>query len=199
MKRRTFVTVIAALLFASAAPFAQRAGSDEQTIEDIRQAVLRLPYYGVFDSLSFEYEKGTVTLSGYVFQPSLKGKVVSAVKRVRRVDDVVDKIEELPLSPNDDRIRWQTFYQIYNDSSLSRYAPGGGLSRFDLEFDRQLPGMQPFGTYPIQIIVKGGHTRLLGVVDSEFDKAIAGVRAREVPGTFGVENELVVTRSARTR
>jgi hyperosmotically inducible periplasmic protein len=198
MKRRMFVTIIAVLVFAGAAPFAQRAGSDEQTIEDIREAMLRLPYYGVFDSLSFEYDKGTVTLSGYVFQPSLKGKVVNAVKRVRRVDEVVDKIEELPTSHNDDRIRWQTFYQIYNDSSLSRYASGGGVSRFDLESSR-FPGMQPFGTYGIQIIVKGGRTRLLGVVDSQFDKTIAGVRAREVPGTFGVENDLVVTGSGRSR
>ena len=77
-------------------------------------------------------------------------------------------------------------------SVLSRYAPGGGLSRFDLRYYSRYPGTQPYGDYPIQIIVKGGRTTLLGVVDSEFDKRIAGVRAREVFGTFGVENELVV-------
>lgn len=46
--------------------------------------------------------------------------------------------------------------------------------------------------YPIHIIVKGGRTLLIGAVDSESDKTTAGFRAREVPGTFGVENELVV-------
>jgi hyperosmotically inducible protein len=200
MKRRMFVTIIAALLFAGSLPFAQKASGNEQTIEDIRRTLLRLPYYGVFDFLAFQYEKGTVTLSGFVYQPSLKREVVSTVKRVPRVDDVVGKIEELPVSPNDDRIRWQTFYQIYNDSSLSRYAPGGGLSRFDRRFEMgRFPGMQPFGTYPIHIIVKGGRTLLLGMVDSEFDKTLAGVRAREVPGTFAVENELVVAASGKTR
>jgi osmotically-inducible protein OsmY len=52
--------------------------------------------------------------------------------------------------------------------------------------------MQPFGTYPIHIIVKTGRTMLLGIVDSETDKTLAGVRAREVTGVFGVENNLIV-------
>jgi osmotically-inducible protein OsmY len=59
--------------------------------------------------------------------------------------------------------------------------------------------MQPFGNYPIHIIVNRGRTLLLGIVDSEFDKTLAGVRAREVPGTFGVDNELVVAGDERRR
>ena len=37
-----------------------------------------------------------------------------------------------------------------------------------------------------------GSVTLLGVVDTESDKTVAGLRAREVPGSFAVENELVV-------
>jgi osmotically-inducible protein OsmY len=192
MLRRELATLLGVLVCAAVPLAAQRPAHDEQTLEDIRQAVLKLPYYGAFDHLAFEYDKGTVILSGYVYQPSLKRDVLSAVKRVPRVDEVVDRIEELPVSQNDDTIRWRTFYRIYGDSVLSRYAPGGGLSRFDLRSYSRYPGAQPYGDYPIQIIVKGGRTTLLGVVDSEFDKRIAGVRAREVFGTFGVENELVV-------
>jgi osmotically-inducible protein OsmY len=33
---------------------------------------------------------------------------------------------------------------------------------------------------------------LLGVVDSEADKTMAGFRARDVTGVFAVENELIV-------
>ena len=33
---------------------------------------------------------------------------------------------------------------------------------------------------------------LLGIVDSDSDKITAGMRAREVPGSFSVENQLVV-------
>jgi hyperosmotically inducible protein len=192
MMRRTFVVIMAALLFAGASPWAQPV-EDKQTIDDIRRALIRLPYYGVFDFMAFQYEKGAVTLSGFLYQTSLKREAVAAVKRVPRVDQVIDKLEELPVSQNDDRIRWRTFDQIYSDPALSRYAAGGGVTRFDRRFDMpRFPGMQPFGTYAIHIIVKGGRTVLIGEVDSEFDKTVAGVRAREVPGTFGVDNELSV-------
>jgi osmotically-inducible protein OsmY len=36
---------------------------------------------------------------------------------------------------------------------------------------------------------------LLGVVDNDSDKTVAGLRAREVSGTFDVENQLVVEKS----
>ena len=193
MLRRTFVVLLATLALAGVSLGAQRASGDERTIEEVRSALLRVPYYGVFDFVAFQYEKGTVTLSGFVYQPSLKREIVRAAKQVARVDQVVDKIEELPVSQHDDDIRWQTFHRIYSDSTLSRYAPGGGVSRFDRRFNvPRYPGMQPFGTYPIHIIVNRGRTLLVGVVDSEFDKTLAAVRAREVPGTFAVENELVV-------
>ena len=54
------------------------------------------------------------------------------------------------------------------------------------------PGTEPVGRYPIHIIVKAGHVILLGVVDSESDKEQAGCLAREVPGSFSVENDLAV-------
>ncbi len=76
---------------------------------------------------------------------------------------------------------------------LSRYTPGGAMSaRYEALSFARFPGMQPFGVYPIHIIVKNGRTMLLGVVDSELDKTLAGARARDVTGVFGVENDLVV-------
>jgi osmotically-inducible protein OsmY len=64
----------------------------------------------------------------------------------------------------------------------------------ELRDERHFPGMQPVGIYPIHIIVKGGRTMLLGVIDSAADRQIAEVRAREVSGVFEVENGLVVVR-----
>jgi hypothetical protein len=32
----------------------------------------------------------------------------------------------------------------------------------------------------------------MGVVDNESDKTMAGMKAKEVPGAFGVENELTI-------
>jgi hypothetical protein len=196
MVRRGFLVMMLVSITVSGLAFAQPSRDDERTVENIRRALVRLPYYGVFDFLAFKYEKGTVTLSGFAYRGSLKSDAVNAVKRVPRVDEVVDQIEELPVSQHDDRIRWATFYRIYADDFLSRYAPGGGLPlRFDRRFVMpRYPGQQPFGMYPIHIIVNRGRTLLLGEVDAESDKTVAGFRAREVPGTFGVENELLVAK-----
>jgi hypothetical protein len=69
------------------------------------------------------------------------------------------KIEVLPASLNDDRIRWATFYRIYTDDLLSRYARGGDFGVLqELGDEQQFPGMQPVGPYPIYIIVKNGRT-----------------------------------------
>ncbi len=167
----------------------------KQTTLNVQRALQRLPYYGVFDFLAFGVDRGTVTLLGYAYHGNLKSDAAQAVKRVSGVDEVADQIETLPASQNDDRIRWATFYNIYTDDFLSRYAPGGAMSaRYETRSFARFPGTQPFGTYPIHIIVKNGRTMLLGVVDSEVDKTLAGVRAREVTGVFGVENELVVSK-----
>jgi len=160
----------------------------------VRRALERLPYYGVFDFLAFGVDRGTVTLMGYAYRGSLKSDAEQAVKRIPGIDEVGNKIEILPAAQNDDRIRWATFYNIYTDDFLSRYAPGGAMRAYYevLQFTR-FPGMQPFGTYPIHIIVRNGRITLLGVVDNEADKTLAGVRAREITQVFGVENELVIT------
>ena len=90
----------------------------------VERALQRLPYYGVFDFLAFGVDRGSVTLQGYAYQGNLKADATRAVKRVSGVDDVANSITVLPASQNDDRIRWSTFYNIYTDDFLSRYAPG---------------------------------------------------------------------------
>jgi hyperosmotically inducible periplasmic protein len=195
MLRRGFVLIVVSLVAAVSVALAQPAGSEQQTVESIRSALLRLPYYGVFDFLAFRYDRGTVTISGYAYRSQLKKDAVNAVKRLRGVDEVIDKIEELSIGPHDDAIRWATFYKIYNDNSLSRYAPGGPLYGVDRRFDMiGFPGMQPLGMYPIHIVVNRGRILLVGAVDSEADKALAGLRASGIPQVVGVENALEVVR-----
>jgi hypothetical protein len=175
----------------------QQVPSDE-TANSVRRMLERLPYYGVFDYLVFRIDRGTVFLAGYSFQGALKTAAEMAVKRASGVEDVVNKIEVLPTSLHDDRIRWATFYRIYTDAFLSRYAPGGvyGVWR-ELRDERHFPGMQPVGRYPIHIVVRHGRTTLLGVVDNAVDRQVAEVRAREVTGVFAVENSLVVARDGQ--
>jgi hyperosmotically inducible periplasmic protein len=167
----------------------------EDTVGSVRRMLERLPYYGVFDYIVFRVDRGTVYLAGYSFEGRLKADAEMAAKRASGVVEVANKIQVLPTSQNDDRIRWATFYRIYTDDFLSRYAPGGvyGVLQ-DLRDERQFPGMQPVGRYPIHIVVKNGRTMLLGVVDSAADRQVAEVRAYEVSGVFEVENGLVAAR-----
>ena len=186
---------------AAAAPRGQGSTPEQdRRVNAIREALLRLPYYGVFDFLTFTFDKGTVTLGGYAYQVSLTRDAERAVKRVSGVDRVVDNIAQLPLSPNDDDLRWRTFYAIYTNDFLAKYAPGGGLMWGHRHAVRSgmfgpfgpLPGTEALGNYPIHIVVDGGRIRLMGVVDNETDKNAANLAARGVTGSFGVENQLVV-------
>jgi len=186
---------VAAGVLATTTLHAQSVAAKETTLM-VQRALQRLPYYGVFDFLAFGVDRGTVTVTGYAYRGNLKSDVANAVKRVAGVDELGNNIEVLPASQNDDRIRWSTFYNIYTDDFLSRYAPGGAMSaRYEALSFARFPGMQPFGMYPIHIIVRNGRTTLLGIVDNEADKTLAGVRAREVTGVFGVENDLIVSRN----
>lgn len=203
---RAVACVLAVSLSICGAVVAQVQG--KVPVEQIRKELLQLPYYGVFDFIAFSYNQGTVTLAGYAYHLGLKSDAERAVKRVPGVDAVQDRIEDLSPSPMDDELRWKAYYNIYGDPFLSRYAPGGGMlwghrhafggGPFSLG-GTMFPGMEPAGDYPIHILVKNGHIMLFGVVDNESDKTVAEVRAREVPGSFGVENHLVVENQMQTK
>jgi hyperosmotically inducible protein len=151
--------------------------SQDKLIREIRHELVLLPYYNVFDNLEFSLNGRTVTLSGQVVQAVTKKDAESAVKRIEGVEQVVNNIEVLPPSSMDDRIRRQVYNSIYSYGPLFKY---GNMT---------VP--------PIHIIVKNGRVTLDGVVDSEGDKNLAGIRANQVPGTFGVTNNLRVVSSGR--
>jgi hyperosmotically inducible periplasmic protein len=113
-----------------------------------------------------------VTLLGEVRTAYLKDAAANSVKRIEGVTQVSNQIAILPPSPNDDRIRRQTARALFHDSRLFHYSMGS------------LP--------PIHIIVNGGHVTLVGVVNDQSDKNVAGIRANEVPGVFSVTNDLRV-------
>jgi hyperosmotically inducible protein len=191
------------VVLTTASLIAQSQGAT--SVEEIRKELLQMPYYGVFDFIGFGYNKGTVTLAGYAYHSGLKQDAERAVKRASGVDMVIDKIEELPPLQNDDQLRWKIYYAIYRDPFLSKYAPGGGMlwghqhaftGSFSPLGSGSFPGMEPAGDYPIHIIVKNQRATLIGVVDSDSDKQLAYTRARQVPGSFEVTNELMVEKTS---
>lgn len=163
------------LLILTGLVWAQPGKLAEQRLQrEVRHQLVMLPYYGLFDNLAFRLDGGTVTLLGQVTRPTLKSDAQRAVKGIEGVEKVVNKIEVLPLSANDDRIRLAVYHAVYGQSTLNRYAL------------QAVP--------PIHIIVKNGNVTLVGVVASEADKNIAGIQANGVSGVFSVKNDLTVER-----
>src|SRR3954471_12648509 len=172
-----FVTLWIVGAIGNAASATAQSVTPEETVRSVRKMLERLPYYGVFDFVVFRVDRGTVYLAGYSFEGRLRRDAEAATKRASGVDEVANKIEVLPASPNDDRIRWETFYRIYTDDFLSRYAPGGEFGFLeDLPDDRLFRGCPPVEPHAIHIIVKSGRTMLLGIVESAADRQIAEVR-----------------------
>ena len=169
---KSLVTLTLAL-GATAMMFA--ADKKPKTIErEVRHELITLPYYGLFDNLAYRVDGGTVTLFGQVARPTLKQDAEARVKEIEGVERVVNEIEVLPLSPNDDRIRRAVYQAVYSKEPLQRYAMGA------------VP--------PIHIIVKNGNVTLEGVVANEGDKNLAGIAASGVPGVFSVTNHLNLDR-----
>jgi hyperosmotically inducible protein len=154
-------------------PYVTGPAGEAQIIKEVRHQLVTIPYYNVFDDLGFTVNGGTVTLVGQVTQPVVKDDAGKAVKRIEGVTNVVNNIEVLPLSPNDDRIRRGVYRAIYGDPMLS--------TRYGFQ---ALPS--------IHIIVKNGNVRLEGVVANEMDRNVAGIRANGVSGAFKVENALKI-------
>lgn len=147
--------------------------------KEVRHELAMLPYYGVFDWLEGEIKgDGTVILRGQVVRPTTKSDAEARVKEVEGVERVVNEIQVLPLSRNDDRIRLAVYRALFNwNSPLFRYAT------------QAVPS--------IHIIVNNGRVTLKGVVATKSDSDIANIKARGVPGVFEVKNELQVEQQAK--
>jgi len=151
---------------------ALQAGARNHIINEVRHELATLPYYGVFDWLEYEVRPdNTVVLRGQVVRPTTKSEAEARVRSIEGVTKVVNEIEVLPLSPEDDRLRLALYRTLYNwDSPLFRYAT------------QSVP--------PIHIIVKNGRAELKGVVASKADADLALIRAKGVPGLLDVKSGL---------
>ncbi len=138
----------------------------------VRQELVKLPDYTVFDNLEFRVEGYRVELHGQVLRGSLKSTAEKVVRRIEGVESVTNNIEVLPASVHDDRLRQAVFNAIYSRPPLQRYAL------------QAVP--------PIHIIVKRGHVTLVGVVATEAEKSLAYAQASGVSGSFSVTNHLRV-------
>jgi len=145
-------------------------------VKSVRRGILRLPFYGPFDWITFGLDGAKVMLDGFVLRPTLKTDSERVVKKIEGVESVTNNIEVLPVGSMDDQIRMQMWRAVMGHPAMTRYAIRGPNS-------------------PVHIIVKNGNATLEGFVGLESDKTITGIQANGVPGVFKATNNLRVDES----
>ncbi len=133
---------------------------------------VRNGYDSTFDYFALSVKDGVVTVQGDDRTGIGRDEALADIYNMPGVKDVINNISVEPVSMFDDGIRLSTARAIYRDPVLSKYA------------------IDP--AKPIRIIVENGHVTLYGMVDSNMDRTVAGMRAGQIPGAFSVENKLVV-------
>jgi hyperosmotically inducible protein len=136
--------------------------------------------YTIWDNINLQVNNGALVLTGQVSQPFKKQDLQRIMQAVPGVTSVTNQLEVLPLSNFDNNLRLRVARAVYSSPSFSRYAM------------QALP--------PIHIIVNNGHVSLEGVVSTEFDKNLAGMRASSAGLSFGpVVNNLRVENPAKPK
>ena len=136
---------------------------------------VRVGYDNTFDYFALGVKDGVVTVEGQDRTGVGRDEALADIANMPGVKDVISNISVEPVSIFDDGLRLRAIRAIYGDSVLSKYATDPAR--------------------PIRIIVANGHVTLYGSVDSTMDKQVAGMRAGQLPGVFGVENKLQVVGS----
>jgi osmotically-inducible protein OsmY len=126
-----------------------------------------------FNYLALDVRDGVVTVRGQVRDEYAHKSALDIVRNQEGVRGVVDRVQVSAASGYDERLRFSIARAIYGDPVLRRYA------------------LDP--SAPIRIVVDRGHVALYGVVSNRMDSQVAETRAREVGGSFSVENHLLVT------
>lgn len=150
------------------------AASDQFLADRIGEQINRYVRYTIFDDVQGRVDNGLVTLTGKVTAPYKAKEIARLVQRVSGVREVDNQLETLPVSTFDDQLRMIIASSIYRDPMFWNY------------------GMQV--NPPIHVIVDRGHVILTGVVNSEVERRVAEMKAREAFGSFSVVNKLMLDR-----
>ncbi len=165
------VIMLAAVCTVAAAPPGERGPeanrSDREDAAILRDAVRQVNTYTrltVFDAITIAVQSGVVTLTGDVTAPYKKQQIARRVERVDGMVELQNQINVLPVSQDDDELRYRIAASIYGNPSFWEYAA--------------------LANPPIHIIVAHGHVTLVGVVRTDVERVLA----RSLASVFGVRS-----------
>jgi hyperosmotically inducible protein len=162
---KLLIAAVLGLGIAGAATNDTASAPDADIAQKLTHEIRMYSRYSIFDNISFLVDEGRVELAGAVSEPYKKSDLGRIAQHVPGVTSLSNYLKVLPLSPMDNRLRLQVARAIYRDPVLSRYSM------------EALP--------PIHIIVDNGHVTLEGVVGTDMEKNVAGLRASGVGLSFG--------------
>ena len=165
-----FIVLASTLLSVSTARAADQTNYD--LFKRIQEQVLRYSFFTVFDNVDAEVgDDGHIVLTGHVTGEHKAGDIEKRVAALDGVTAVTNKISVLPASRFDDQLRYRVARAIYGNSMFQHYIVRPNPS--------------------IHIVVERGHVTLIGVVNNEIDRHLAGVLATQF-NAFSVTNELLL-------
>jgi osmotically-inducible protein OsmY len=134
--------------------------------------------YTVYDNIDGRINNGIVSLAGALTAPEKLADILERVAKVRGVQAINNRIEVLPASQSDDRLRVAIANAIYSDPAFENYSM-----------------VDP----PIRVIVNNGHVTLVGIVRAQLEMIKAESAARAVFGVLAFENKVQVAGKPDTR
>lgn len=172
------IPVLVATAFLLAAPAMADVPDQKnlQVFNDVAKSVNRYTQFTIFDDVAIAVKDGVVTLTGKVTMPYKRDDLLKRVAKVSGVQAIRDQITVLPASLMDEELRFRIARAIYRNPIFWNYGLGANPS--------------------IHVIVERGHVTLTGVVNSDSDRMMANIIAREF-NAFSVTNSLKTDAEAR--
>jgi len=173
MRSKKILFFVLAILIAGLTFAAEALKPDREiTLEVIRQIRHDIVRNMVFDNLNVETHDGNVILTGKMRNGVVMEQAVKAAGEVPGVRSVTNRIQLLPASIQDDRLRLRIYQRLRTDNRLFMY----------------FTGIQP----SVNIILSNGRVTLTGMVNSDVARAVIGSSVREMPGVLSVDNKIQI-------
>ena len=178
MPLRVVVVLLSLIAINPAAASAGPDLKDVRILDDVTATVNGCPHFTIFDDVSVGVENGIVTLAGKMTMGYKRDELQKRVAAIAGVKQVVNQLEVLPASSDDDALRQRIARAIYGNANFWSYAV--------------------MRNPPIHIVVDRNRVTLTGLVRTETDRRLAQALANQF-NALSVANELKTDAEMRGR